>query len=193
MDGLEIAKLILESPTGIGGSTLRDSFLKAAKVRTTIPDEIAQGELGNYSGVDPAIVEKIDDLRKCEDFTNIGWFSFSAWMSLPEDFRCEFTLKVDPLMWSGVYFNYAKYLEHKNAILPLLEQNIVMSLLKVFNSIEFKVVSSSGSRFYSNLSINKMKEAVKYFKDRLIVGFTVDANRTVHQLKGDRHGDSYPI
>ena len=134
-------------------------------------------------GIDPEIIAKINQLRECESFSNIGWYGYESWNSLPDDYRTEFTVSIDPLMWCGVYFNYAKFLEHKDVLLPLLEPIIVMSLLKVHNSVEFKVVSSEGS-YYSYFSVNKMKKVTKYFKDRLIISYSVDRNRQVMSLRG---------
>lgn len=189
MDGLELAKLILESPSGVGTSALREGFFRAAQIKVNIPDEVAK--VGECSGADPEVIMKINLLKECENFSNIGWFDFGSWNSLPDDFKVKFTTELDPLVWSGIYFNYAQFLDHKDEVLKLLEPTIVVSLLKVYNSIEFKVVSSHGG-YYSHFSVNNMKKVTKYFKDRLIISYSVDKDHNVMSLKGEKYGSSFP-
>jgi len=72
--------------------------------------------------IDKELIEKMEKLKEAEENGDLAWMSYSSWNVLPPAFKNTVEKLIDPLFWSGIYFEHSEFRKHQSAILQNLEE-----------------------------------------------------------------------
>ena len=129
--------------------------------------------------VSPEVDNKIRELRVHEYESDLCWIDYSSWNFLPEKMQKAMLALLDPLNWSGFYFQYSKLVQHEHEIFSLLDSScslIFLSDMKNYHMMSF----SSEKSYVDGMGIKKFADFKKSIDHRIIrsVGATDDGYKT---------------
>lgn len=154
MDLLEIINQCLGDDDSEPKSDLGLKLFKAAKETEKKVKELTPE-------AEPTELElKIRSLRGAEKEGNLAWMNQSSWYRFPVHFRTEFIERINPFVWSGVYFKYSDFLEHVEVLLNL-DNNYSIAIITDASNYRFVAVTSTAREFDSMPE----KEFDRYRKD----------------------------
>lgn len=74
--------------------------------------------------------QKVIALRGCEASGDLGWMDYSSWNIFNPAFKKQFCDAVDPLFWSGLYFQYSRFEKAFPALFQFLTLDCSISVLR---------------------------------------------------------------
>ena len=141
MDLLQIINEVV-SEDSLPESALGMKLFEAAKSYRKKAEGISVEEI-------PSELElKIRLLRGAEQEGNLAWMNQASWYRLPLNFREDFIERLDPLIWSGVYFRYNDFIEQVDVLLNL-DSSYSIAIITDARNYRFVSVTSSAREFDS--------------------------------------------
>lgn len=168
----DIAKMILESIDTESNKTLfADKLItKAHKMQQKIdvipPKILSETDL------------KVKNYRELEQNNELAYMDYDSWCALNYSVKKNFYRILDPLFYSGVYFNYKTFADEAFNVLHGLDPKVSFYVLTHGQNHQCVCFHTDYSPF-NWIGINKMKEIEDNFKIRVIRGFGMSANGLV--------------
>jgi len=116
---------------------------------------------------------KVWRLRDAEKEGNLAWMNQSSWYRLPVHFRNDFIERIDPFVWSGIYFRYSDFIEHVEVLLNL-DDNYSIAVITDAKNYKFVAVTSV-AREFDRMPDKEFDRYRKDFRSRLLRVYGIDS------------------
>jgi hypothetical protein len=83
--------------------------------------------------LDDDIKNRIFELSDCEKRSDLIWMDYYSWNQTPILLREMIENELNPLFWSGVFFEYSKYINYKDKFKKLIDDRVIICVVKGFN------------------------------------------------------------
>lgn len=121
------------------------------------------------SGLNEEFVRKVKFLSDCEKVNDFAWVDYRGWNTLSFEFQNLFVKLVDPLFTSsGVYFQYAKFTENTETLIPKLNTYTVILVMTDGACFQFACIGANSS-IYNWMSSSSFKKVSADYRKRVIL------------------------
>lgn len=134
----------------------------------------------------PEIDAKAKRLKIAELNNDLAWIDYDSWTHLTNDFKEMLVGLLDPLFFTGVFFEYSMFLNHRDQLLNQLDETVSMFVLTEFGRTNYLITAlGTGHGVYDWMAEMKFRAAKKMYKERCILVMGKGANGVVVKKYGE--------